>query len=187
MTTPPNTTDETKREKLRECPFCGGEAKVNSLPKNGTVNVECTKCYIKGEMFDIAYRGAEAKAVKAWKTRPVDASVGVEALAEPLFNKDITSRENLEVTDAQIVALFKDPKFNKYIFEHGIRTFVAKIFDLARQALTARTPVAAVDVAKATALVQAIDSWGVSQQGNPLLSLLYECQHILKQALKGSE
>jgi len=69
------------------------------------------------------YAEHAALSTRALTASPVDA-VGVR-VAERLC------ADEHEITITQIIDLFKSPSFNKWIFAHGIRRFVSRIFDVA--------------------------------------------------------
>lgn len=54
---------------LKPCPFCGGEAKVQSFYQNH--NVYCTKCHASTEKY---FRTASL-AIEAWNRRATDENV----------------------------------------------------------------------------------------------------------------
>ena len=62
--------------KLKNCPFCGGEAKIHSRITAGFPHVKrayvfCSKCISTGEQFDDLNGNGEyvLKAAKAWNRR----------------------------------------------------------------------------------------------------------------------
>lgn len=75
-------------DRLKPCPFCGGEAGIRDLkikiPYDGIAYfVECCKCDVRG---GISYDGKQA-AIEAWNTRkPMDRIV--EELEEKRQNAD---------------------------------------------------------------------------------------------------
>lgn len=49
-------------EKLKKCPFCGGEAKIKMERKNNvgwTIWCECEKCYAKAEGYCPSMQNAD--------------------------------------------------------------------------------------------------------------------------------
>lgn len=53
---------QTGRDALRECPFCGGEAFSNNVPKNCWIM--CRECQANVKTCD-----TPAEAIAAWNTR----------------------------------------------------------------------------------------------------------------------
>jgi Lar family restriction alleviation protein len=68
------------KEKLKRCPFCGGEAIVVDI--NDWI-IECSKCYGKVGLFE-----QKEEAIKAWNARP---EIDVEKLAEALHNAGLNA------------------------------------------------------------------------------------------------
>ncbi|MCP5099882.1 MAG: hypothetical protein GY943_30375 [Chloroflexi bacterium] len=77
-------------DKLRECPWCGGKAKIETLRKDSygywcsTIGAKCQNCGAIREAFDTEsytrgkgvysiYEEALKKAIKAWNARAIDA------------------------------------------------------------------------------------------------------------------
>lgn len=58
------------KEELRECPFCGGEAKVWQGNKSYHWAIECNRCDIDMPSAEDSWFTSEANAIKAWNTRP---------------------------------------------------------------------------------------------------------------------
>lgn len=58
-------TDKTKRQ-LRECPFCGGEAKITQA--NHEAWVSCENYHYTRHQVSVHAKGA-AEAIEAWNTR----------------------------------------------------------------------------------------------------------------------
>lgn len=59
-------------EKLKPCPFCGGEAELSFGKFDGkdTSYVVCIKCGSQGEFFFVSPKYASAiRAIKAWNRR----------------------------------------------------------------------------------------------------------------------
>ena len=69
-------------EKLKKCPFCGGEAKIKMERKNNvgwTIWCECENCYAKAEGYCPSMQNADnalknintckINAIKAWNRR----------------------------------------------------------------------------------------------------------------------
>lgn len=62
-------------EKLKPCPFCGGEAEISKeqFDDKDTSYVMCKKCAARGEFFFVSAKYASnEKAVKAWNRRTSD-------------------------------------------------------------------------------------------------------------------
>lgn len=60
-------------QKLRECPFCGGEAKAFYCEESGTFDVQCQVC---GAIPYIGYRRSGMspdEVIEAWNRRANDA------------------------------------------------------------------------------------------------------------------
>ena len=57
-----------KTNSLLNCPFCGGEAKIDKTITN-TVSVECTVCHASSRMILCTEGDIEQKAIEAWNTR----------------------------------------------------------------------------------------------------------------------
>ena len=57
-----------KTNSLLNCPFCGGEAKIDKTITN-TVSVECTVCHASSRIILCTEGDIEQKAIKAWNTR----------------------------------------------------------------------------------------------------------------------
>ena len=58
-------------EKLKPCPFCGGEAKIvhGELGRNGS-RVICKNCYCSTDFVSISTRySCDEKAAEAWNKR----------------------------------------------------------------------------------------------------------------------
>lgn len=53
-------------EKLKPCPFCGGEAKVQRFPRN--YSVYCTECGAR----TMSFKPTEEEAVEDWNRRVSD-------------------------------------------------------------------------------------------------------------------
>lgn len=65
-------------EKLKPCPFCGGEAEISHGHFDGkdTSYVLCKRCAATGEFFIISFKhSSDDRAVEAWNKR-VNADVG---------------------------------------------------------------------------------------------------------------
>lgn len=58
-------------ERLLKCPFCGGEAKINSWAfLNCSALVKCKKCGARTlEYKSASYEDAKLNAIKAWNNR----------------------------------------------------------------------------------------------------------------------
>lgn len=57
-------------EKLKPCPFCGGEAWIITGPLGRFSYVYCTECRAQGEPFEVrAEYCAKDEAIKAWNRR----------------------------------------------------------------------------------------------------------------------
>ena len=67
MTLNPNVTEE--RVSLKPCPFCGGEARLQSLPERFPSYVDCSECDCALEPSDYQ---SDADAIAAWNTRTPD-------------------------------------------------------------------------------------------------------------------
>lgn len=68
-------------EKLKSCPFCGGEARISERYREGVSNrkmywVECKKCGITQAHHALAGYNSRAKAANAWNKR-IEFSLGV--------------------------------------------------------------------------------------------------------------
>ena len=69
---------EKSETKLEPCPFCGGEAYVDSaviffnLPKSLRWRAECSACHAR-----TAEKGSREEAVRAWNRRTREQSGGV--------------------------------------------------------------------------------------------------------------
>ena len=57
-----------KTNSLLNCPFCGGEAKIDKTITN-TVSVECTVCHASSRIILCTEGDIEQKAIEAWNTR----------------------------------------------------------------------------------------------------------------------
>lgn len=87
-------------EKLRECPFCGGEAKLRSWEwPYERYQVRCTKCRAKGRS---RFATVEA-ALAAWNTRTPDERL-VEAL-EVILASEAISTSNRKLAREALAAI----------------------------------------------------------------------------------
>ena len=77
-----------KTNSLLNCPFCGGEAKIDKTITN-TVSVECTVCHASSRIILCTEGDIEQKAIKAWNTRKP-----MERIVERLGNKHNESTIN---------------------------------------------------------------------------------------------
>lgn len=57
-----------KTNSLLNCPFCGGEVKIDKTITN-TVSVECTVCHASSRIILCTEGDIEQKAIEAWNTR----------------------------------------------------------------------------------------------------------------------
>ena len=57
-------------EKLKSCPFCGGEAKIEWIPPISEYAVECQVCGM-GSSTEVSYKDKSAL-IKLWNTRAAD-------------------------------------------------------------------------------------------------------------------
>ena len=86
-------------DKLRECPFCGGEAeivhvKMLYVPKFHEFRVACTKCFAHIEKTE----KTKEKAVEKWNTRhepPTPSGVIVPAGNERLQNEQSENKKSV--------------------------------------------------------------------------------------------
>jgi Lar family restriction alleviation protein len=72
------------KEKLKRCPFCGGEAGIYQAGKNGILSkhkwyAECIKCAVGLPPFANEYYTSKEEAIKAWNARP---EIDVEGIEE---------------------------------------------------------------------------------------------------------
>ena len=81
---------EEKTNSLLNCPFCGGEAKIDKTITN-TVSVECTVCHASSRMILCTEGDIEQKAIEAWNTRKPMQNI-VERLEEELHLSDKEKR-----------------------------------------------------------------------------------------------
>lgn len=64
--------------KLKPCPFCGGEARVNERYRGGTANrkmywISCSACGISQQHDNTSGYRYQSKAIERWNTRkPID-------------------------------------------------------------------------------------------------------------------
>ena len=49
---------------LKDCPFCGGKARINYVELSGLFYVDCSHCLNKA-----CYCPTESQAIEAWNTR----------------------------------------------------------------------------------------------------------------------
>lgn len=65
-------------DKLKPCPFCGGEARVNERYRGGTANrkmywISCSACGISQQHDNTSGYRYQSKAIDRWNTRkPID-------------------------------------------------------------------------------------------------------------------
>ena len=55
-------------EKLKMCPFCGGEVKITSSAEYEVSFIECTKCYARVNWYDKKLRKSKID-IEAWNRR----------------------------------------------------------------------------------------------------------------------
>jgi len=74
-------TNQTEREALKPCPFCGYDAMISGNPKHKVepaINVHCSHCDVEGWWF--YGKDCAARAYMHWNTRIVPPAAGSEAL-----------------------------------------------------------------------------------------------------------
>ena len=87
-------------EKLKPCPFCGGEAEI--VMSGGDRRVDCKKCGARSDWYD-----TEAEAIAAWNRR-----VCVKQNAEKLDANSVASNQlNAKFTYADIEKMVKPLKW----------------------------------------------------------------------------
>nr|DAR29687.1 MAG TPA: restriction alleviation protein [Caudoviricetes sp.] len=64
------------KNKLKKCPFCGGEAHVFENETQKEYYVRCRKCYARTDV----YRVSKADAIAAWNQRAVEPTFTREEL-----------------------------------------------------------------------------------------------------------